>query len=387
MNTTAAHPVPLLTRPFALAWVAYFFHALSFQLHLHVPGYLHARGASEFDIGLIYAVSAAFAIVVKPFFGRRIDAVGPRPVLLVGGVLATMSTCGYMLAQGHGLRWIYPLRMLQTIAIQVLVTSFYAYAAHHLPERRRIQGIGLFGVAGILPIGLAGLLGEVLLRLRPDYTLLFATSTGLAMLAWAISATLTAAAPVGDGPPRRFSAAIWQRELLPLWFASLLCAIIAAIYFTFLKTFVQTTGIGSVAIFFSMYTTMSIIVRVLGGGLPERMGPKRVLFMGMAWMAVGLFLLGQASSGYGIAAAGIACGLGQGYGLPVLLGLVVARADPRARGSALAIFTSFYDIGTIVAGPLFGLVVRTTNYAVMFRMAAVLMLIGIGLFARLDRRH
>ncbi|WP_394843186.1 MFS transporter [Pendulispora brunnea] len=387
MNTTVAQAAPLLTRPFALAWVAYFFHALSFQLHLHVPGYLHGRGATEFDIGLSYAVSAASAIAAKPLCGRRIDGAGPRPVLLVGGVLAVTSTCGYLLLQGRGLLWFYPLRMLQTIAIQVLVTSFYAYAAAHLPEPRRIQGMALFGVAGILPIGLAGLLGEALLRVRADYVLLFATSAAFAILACAISSALTDAGPAGDGPPRHFSAAMLQRELLPLWFASLLCAIIAAIYFTFLKTFVQSSGIGSVAVFFSMYTTMSILIRVLGGRLPERAGPKRVLFVGMVSMATGLLLLGQASSGYGLAAAGIACGVGQGYALPVLLGLVVTRADPRARGSALAIFTSFYDIGTIVAGPLFGFVVRATNYAVMFHTAAAVLLIGMGIFARLDRRH
>ena len=74
--------------------------------------------------------------------------------------------------------------------------------------------------------------------------------------------------------------------------------------------------------------------RVAGGALPERVGPKRVFNRAMLSIAVGFLVLARAKGHYGVGAAGLLFGIGQGYAFPILMGLVVARADGRATADA-----------------------------------------------------
>ena len=58
----------LLTAPFLLSSAANFLQSLSFNLYLHLPGYLKDLGADELQIGLVFSVTAATAIAARPLF-------------------------------------------------------------------------------------------------------------------------------------------------------------------------------------------------------------------------------------------------------------------------------------------------------------------------------
>jgi MFS family permease len=156
--------------------------------------------------------------------------------------------------------------------------------------------------------------------------------------------------------------------------------------FTFLKTFVMTTGIGSVGLFFTVYSLAAVTLRLAFGTLPDRLGPKRVLLPALLLGAVGLGLLARAQDATGIGVAGLLCGLSHGYAFPILVGMLVARAHPPERGASYAIFTALWDVGNMVASPAFGLVIQYAGYRVMFAAAAALVLGGALAFAVWDRR-
>src|SRR4030095_6182734 len=101
--------------------------------------------------------------------------------------------------------------------------------------------------------------------------------------------------------------------------------------FTFVKTFVLATGIGSVGLFFSAYSIAAIILRLGFAGGPERVGPKRALVPALAMLAIGYVLLALATTAPAIAVAGACAGLGHGFTFPILSGLVVDRARTSER--------------------------------------------------------
>jgi len=57
--------------------------------------YQQARGQSALDAGLLLAPQGLGMMIALPFVGRLTDRIGPRPIVLVGIVLATLGTIPY----------------------------------------------------------------------------------------------------------------------------------------------------------------------------------------------------------------------------------------------------------------------------------------------------
>ena len=62
------------------------------------------------------------------------------------------------------------------------------------------------------------------------------------------------------------------------------------------------------------------------GWLPDRVGPKRLLFPSLVTLAVGFLALAGADDERAVLLAGALCGAGHGYTFPLLFGMVVNRA-------------------------------------------------------------
>src|SRR4051812_13636786 len=165
---------PLLTRPFLLAFAAHFLHALSFNLYLHLPGFLAALGAEEVAIGVLFGATAATGIAFRPFLGRVMDLRGTRLVIVWGGLLNAVVCALYLTVGGLG-PWLWVVRIAHGLAEAMLFASLFAFAAEVVPAARRIEGIALFGVSGMLPISLGGLVGDFVLA-HGRYLHLFAVS-------------------------------------------------------------------------------------------------------------------------------------------------------------------------------------------------------------------
>jgi MFS family permease len=84
-----------------------------------------------------------------------------------------------------------------------------------------------------------------------------------------------------------FLASLTQRDLLPLWWITLVFNFALTAYFTFLRTYVDATGVGSVGAFFAAYASTAIALRVFAGWLPDRIGLKRALYPAMLTLAAG----------------------------------------------------------------------------------------------------
>jgi predicted MFS family arabinose efflux permease len=270
----------------------------------------------------------------------------------------------------------------------MLFASLFALAAEIVPPSRRIEGIALFGVSGMLPIGLGGFVGDLLLAggdQGGSYPRLFAVSFVFSLAALGLSLPLRDP-PRDPGPPRRgIVAALLQRDLVPLWISGAGFATALAAFFTFLKTFVIATQVGSVGLFFGAYSAGAIGLRLGFARVPERVGPKRALFPALGAMIAGLILLPLAWSSAAVAVAGTLCGLGHGFTFPILLALVVTRARPSERGAALAIYTALFDAGILAGGPLLGAVIDAAGYTAMFFTAAGLVILAAGVLAVWDR--
>ncbi len=378
----------LFTRPFVLCSLANLLQGIAFNLFLHFPGFLKQVGADEAEIGWIFSLTALASIGVRPAIGRIMDLHGRRGIILLGNGINLVAILGYLSLTELGPS-VYLVRILHGLAEALLFTSLFTYAADQVPRQRLTQGLSIFGVSGMLPMSLSGVLGDVILA-RSGYSLLFLIAFGFSIGALLVSLTLydaPADRSEEDEPPRGFFAAMGQGNLVPLWWMATVFSIALAAMFTFMKTYVMETGAGTVGGFFTAYTGIAIVLRVFLGWLPDRLGPKRVLLPAFAAQACGFFLLSQAGSAIDVAVAGMLCGAGHGYAFPILFGMVVSRARDSERGSAMAIYTGLFDVGILVGGPSLGFVIETFGYSAMFASAGGLVAFGAVVFALWDRRR
>jgi len=376
----------LLSGPFVLVSLSNFFQGIAFNLFLHFPGFLSELGAREAQIGLLFGLSSVASIAARPKLGQVMDTRGRRGVILVGNALHVVALALYLTV--HLGPWIYFVRILHGLAVAILFTVLFTYAADCVPEKRRMQGLMLFGVSGMLPIALGGLLGDALLA-RADFSLLFQVALGLAILAALLALPLpemsTPASANAEEAPVGFRKVLVQPQLVTVWGLTAIFSIALAAMFTFLRTFVDASGIGSVGGFFGAYASVAVTLRVVAGWLPDRVGAKRVLYPALATLAAGFLLLAFASSSRDVLVAGALCGAGHGYTFPLLFGMVVGRARTADRGSAMAIYTALFDVGVLIGGPLLGFVIEIRGYTEMFITAAALVTIGTVIFAVADR--
>ncbi len=358
-----------LSSRFLVAWFVSLAGGLAFFLFVHFPGFVEDLGASEVEIGLVIGSTALAAILVRPEIGRQMDRRGRRPVILAGGVANVIVLLLYLTINSLG-PWIFTVRILHGFAEAMLFASIFTYAADILPEGHRTQGLALFGISGMLPIALGGLIGDFVLD-RWDFDALFMTSVVLAVAALALSLLLTETVePAGKHGGTSFLAPLRQRDLIPLWWITVVFSLALAAYFTFLRTFVDETGIGTVGGFFAAYSAVAILLRLGTGWLPDRVGPKRILFPALVVFASGFAVLADAGSDTAVIVAGGLCGAGHAYVFPILYSLAFGRAESKNRGSASAIFTGLFDVGALVGGPVFGALIALFSYETMFLSAA-----------------
>jgi MFS family permease len=376
----------LFTRDFLLVSVANFTNGMAYALFLHFSGFLADLGASDVQIGLIYGATAVASIAIRPLLGPAMDRHGRVPVIMVGNVLNIIFVLLYLTISTLG-PWVYAVRIGHGIAEAMLFSALFTYGADVIPAARRTEGIALFGVSGLLPIGVAGILGDFVLSVA-GFRELFLTAAAFAVLTLFLSFRLPERRP--ELKPGESTRGFWKivttRNLLPIWWMIGSFSTVLTAYFVFIRRYVDDTGYGSVGLFFSMYVAVAIGERIFFGWLPDRVGRKRVLYPSLAVLIAGFLVLAGAGSWVGVAIAGALCGAGHGFIFPILTALMIDRAPDSDRGSAMSFFTALFDVGTLIGGPILGAIIDTSGWGPMYITAGASLGVASVIFARWDRR-
>jgi MFS family permease len=172
-----------------------------------------------------------------------------------------------------------------------------------------------------------------------------------------------------------------QSDLFELWLMSGAFFFAMAGVFVFFKAWVLTTGFGTLGGFFTIYMLTAILLRLLLGWVPDRIGLLRVVGPSLLCFATGMALLGGASQLWQVVFAAVLCGIGHGFGFPVLLSLVTERARPAERGTAIAIFAAIDECAVLLAGPALGLTAQALGYRGMFLAAGGVLAVAVLVFA------
>lgn len=356
---------------------------LSFALLIHFPGYLSQLGATEGLIGVLYSASAVVSLLFRPTLGRILDLTHRRTVLLVSGflnvgvilLLITTSVWGPLL-------WV--LFLAQRTFQVALFTTALTYGADVIPMNVRTQGLAIFGLSGLIPLAIAGYLGDLVIAVS-GFTGLFWTAGIAGGLAFLIVWTLPVLPVRGAQPRRSFWQAFGQRNLVPLWFASFLFFLGVESLFTFTRTYVDERGVGTAGLFFAIYGGSAAVTRIFGGRHYDTLPHRKVLVVAVSAFGVGLTMMAFAQTTLLLAMAAFVMGTAHGTAFPLLSSEVVNRARVSERGSAMAIFTSIFDMALLFGAPMIGFLIDGFGYTTAFSFGGFLLVVGILVYWVWDR--
>lgn len=357
---------------------------LSFALLIHFPGYLSGLGASEGLIGVLYSSSAIVSLLFRPWLGRILDLTHRRTVLLVSGAL-NVSVVLLLITTTVWGPYLWILFLAQRTFQVALFTTALTYGADTIPMSVRTQGLAIFGLSGLIPIAFAGFLGDLVID-TAGYTGLFWMAGLAGLVSWIIVWTLPTFPVRGRQPRRSFWRAFAQRNLIPLWFASLLFFLGVESLFTFTRTYVDDRQVGSAGLFFAMYGASAAITRIFGGSRYDTLPHRTVVVTAVSFFGVGLIGMAFAQSAVTLAIAAFVMGTAHGTAFPLLSSEVVNRARVAERGSAMAIFTSIFDIALLFGAPLIGFLIDGFDYTVAFTVGGAALLVGSFVYGLWDKR-
>lgn len=371
------------TPPFPTVFAVGLFQEIAFFLLVNLPGRLQQLGISESGIGVAYSLSALAALLLRPLLGRTLDVVHRRTVLRVAGVLNIIGIVVLALVDVVGpLLWV---AFLSQRVLQIfLFTTILAYAADSIPVDIRTLGLAIFGLSGLIPITVANLMGDPLLN-RLGYEGVIGTAAVAAVISWTLVWRLPLLPVLGRRPRRNFWSVVAQRNLLPVWWITLMFALATEAAFVFIRPFVNARRIGTLGLFFVVYGTFAIVTRLAGGRLAT-FSPRRVTVIGVATQGVGTVLLGTAASLPVLLAAAALMGAAHGTVFPLLSTQVVNRARTAERGSAVSVFTALLDVGLLVVAPVVGAIIEAADYDVAFGSVGAVVAVGAVVYLLWDRR-
>jgi MFS family permease len=214
-------------------------------------------------------------------------------------------------------------------------------------------------------LSIGPLIGELLLQ-ASGYTLVWIFAGAVPLAGAAVAMRL----PDPFQPlPRGEHHPLIAREALRPGTALALASIGYATVASFVVLHLDASGVGHGAVVFGVFATMVVLTRLIGGDLPDRIGPVRVAVAAASVEAVGLLTLALAES-LAVAIAG-AVAMGTAFSLlyPSLSLIVVSRVPVTRRGAALGTFTAFFDAGVGLGAPLAGLTAAIAGYRGAFLMA------------------
>jgi MFS family permease len=344
-----------------------------------LPIFIHHKLAfGNLIVGLVIGVQFLTTVLTRGYAGRITDHQGGRRAAIQGAMVCALGGLLYFIAAQPNLS---PAISLAVIVIGRLVAGFgesqfvtgcvsWSIASVG-PQRAGMSmswtGIAMFGALAIgAPIGMA---------LYQSYSLeaVMVACVVAPLIAAIIAFSATSYMSAGGDrlPFYRVIGQIW-REGLGLMLQGVGLSGLTA----FASLYFAARGWIHAGLVMTAFGIGFILIRVLLGHLPDKIGGYRVALWSLVTEAIGQAMLWGASNEVIALAGALVTGLGCALVYPALGVEALKRVPPANGGSAMGAFVAFLDIAYGFAGPSAGFVAGHFGYAAVYMLGAVCALLG-----------
>jgi MFS family permease len=323
-----------------------------FQLLPTAPFRILDMGGGTGIAGLFLGVLTYASALSAPVTGALADRIGKRRMLLVTSIAIACFSVAYALSPNYWLPLV--LVFFHGLFWSGLLSASSAYMTEVIPESRRAEGIGYWGMSTMLATAVAPAVG--LWIYRHGWAWLCAGTAVLnlvmAAIAWRLPADSTVAARMTRD--RFLGDKLVEWRVVAVAMALFLCSFGYGGITTFVALMSDQNGIKPKSLFFTAFALTVLVTRLFSGRLADRIGHRRFLLPCLALVTVGLAATALARTRGELVVAAAVFGLGFGNQYPAFVGYVLKFVDPGRRGAAfggiLAAFDTGIGTGSIATG-------------------------------------
>jgi MFS family permease len=385
VSTGAGVTPPLFTPRFFMMCGFTFTVFLSlFQLLPTAPFRILDLGGSTALAGFFLGVLTYASALSAPVTGALADRIGKRLMLLVTSLAIACFSVAYALSSSY---WI-PLVLVffHGLFWSGLLSASSAYMTEVIPESRRAEGIGYWGMATMLATAVAPAIG--LWVYKHGWAWLCAGSALLnlvmAAIAWRLPPDTAVAARRSRG--RFFGGRLVEWRVVGVTMALFLCSFGYGGITSFVAVLADRNGIVPRSIFFTAFALTVLVTRLFSGRLADRYGHRRVLLPCLALVTAGLALTAVAHTRAQLVAAAVVFGLGFGNQYPAFVGHVLKFVGEDRRGAAFGGILAAFDTGIGTGSIAVGWLASRLGFRGAFAIAAALSAFAIPYFLWAEKR-
>ncbi|MCR4436932.1 MAG: MFS transporter [Clostridiales bacterium] len=393
----------LWTKYFIEAMIVGFLMNMCNNIHMStLPLYAIHIGGDRSSGGLLTGVFSISALLFRPLVGNLLDSRGRKIVLTAGIVLFALSSLSYDFTYVVWLLLLF--RFIHGIGFSAQSTSVGTIVSDIVPKSRIMEGIGFFGLSGVLATAVGPALGLYIIGVA-GYRVLYTVTFGISVLALILAYFINYEQESGtsldlrqkpsalkEGETSDVSregqkAVLFEKTAVVPSFVMLFAALAMASITSFIPSYAISRNVNNIGIFFTVYAAALMVVRPFSGKLSDRYGATRIILPGMAFMIISMVMIAFSATLPSFLIAAVLYGFGSGTVNPVLNAITVKLCPPDRRGAANATFFSSMDIGMGVGSIMWGFIAQNMGFRYIYLGSAACVVISVFLYLLLLRKR
>ncbi|MCY3986111.1 MAG: MFS transporter [Candidatus Dadabacteria bacterium] len=366
-------------RDFSLVTLGNFFFFCNFSSFFLLPLFITDIGGDEARIGYVMGTFGVTSIGVIPFAAFLIDHYGRRRFMIAGSFLMFLVSLLYILISDIDAK-IFILRLIQGVAFAFFFTSAATAVSDYIPSEIRAYGLALFGAFTIASYSVGPTVGELVIE-RAGYTVFFIYTSMFSLLALVLcffsregSFTVSRRSVF-----RGFFGLVFSNRFRVLLLTNLIIAIGLGSMLNFFSVFLDENEIHARS-FFLTYSVTVILIRVLGGKLPDIIERRKIVLPSMFIMILSFLMISSIDSVARAVLVSFVFSIGYGIFYPTVSAMIIDRALDDERGTAMGAFNMSFSIGINFFAFALGLIARDYGFSNMYRAVGVFMIAGCIIF-------
>jgi MFS family permease len=349
-----------------------------------IPLFIHDRlGFSTLTVGLVIGAQFLATVLTRGYAGRLTDHRGGRRSALQGAAVCALGGLLYLVAAMPGLSPALSLaimvggRVAAGIGESQFVTGCVSWSIASVGPQRAGMSMSWTGIAMFAALAIGAPIGMVLYQRYGLQAVMLACIAAPLIAAAVAVREVSYTSPAGTRLPfHRVIGQIW-REGVGLMLQGVGLSGLTA----FASLYFAARSWNQAGLVMTAFGIGFILVRVVLGHLPDRIGGYRVALWSLVVEAIGQAMLWGAPHELVALAGALVTGLGCALIFPALGVEALKRVLPANRGSAMGAFVAFLDIALGIAGPTAGVIAGQFGYAAVYLFGAACALLGAGLIA------
>jgi len=349
----------------------------AFQLLPTAPFRILALGGSKFAAGMFLGFLTYASAFSAPLTGALADRAGKRRMLLTCSLVIAGFSMAY--AWSHSYQVLLVLVLAHGVFWSGLLSASAAYITDIIPESRRAEGIGYWGLATIVAIAVAPSIGFWVYG--HGWVWLCATTGALNLVMAAIAFVLPEPhAPAWMGGERFFTRRLLEWRVLVVSLTLFLYSFGYGGVTSFSALYADANHVVPKGIYFTVLAVVVLTTRPLSVPLGDRIGHKKVFLPSLVLIAVGLAILAWGGTRPWLVASAVVFGMGFGTAYPVFAAYVMRHVAPSRRGAAFGGILAAFDTGIGTGSIALGWIIEHRGFPAAFATAAVLAALSLPYF-------